>query len=84
MMGVLDVARTDCRRQDVAVTLQEVLAQRADIGRLPALEKKLELLRSKKPEVDALVRNAEERFDAHASTLMEVHELRKKAAEITR
>lgn len=83
-IGVLDVARNDCRRQDVAVVLQEVLAQRADVGRLPALERKLELLRSRKPEVDALVRAAEERFDARASTLLEVHELRRKAAEIAR
>ncbi|CAN5774734.1 hypothetical protein BH11MYX4_BH11MYX4_29420 [soil metagenome] len=82
--GVLDVARADCRRQERAVTLEEVLAQRADIGKLPALEKKLELFRARRPEVQALVRNAEERFAAHTATLLEVHELRRQAADLDR
>jgi prophage DNA circulation protein len=74
--GVLDVAKADCLRQQTASTLEEVVAQRADIGRAPALERKLAYLRSNEAAVKELVRNAEERFAAHTTTIAEVQDVR--------
>ena len=74
--GVLDVARSDCRRQETASTLDEVVAQRADIGRAPALERKVAFLRANESAVKELVQNAEARFAAHTTTLSEVQDIR--------
>jgi hypothetical protein len=82
--GVLDAARADCRRQQSASTLEEVVAQRADIGRLPALERKLAFLRDHVGAVEEIVRNAEERFAAHATTLSEVQDIRLHALSFER
>jgi hypothetical protein len=77
--GVLDAAKAECGRQASASSLEEVVAQRADIGRLPALERKLAFLREQSAAVQELVRNAEERFAAHTTTLSEVQDIRIKA-----
>jgi hypothetical protein len=82
--GVLDVARKDCLRQASAAPLEEVVLQRAEIGRLPALERKLAFLREHAGEVEEVVRNAEERFAAHTSTLTELQDLRLHALEFKR
>ena len=74
--GVLEVARAECGRQASASTLEEVIAQRADIGRLPALERKLAFLREQDGAVQEIVRSAEQRFAARTTTLPEVQELR--------
>jgi hypothetical protein len=74
--GVLDVAKADCRRQASVSTLEEVVAQRGDIGRVPALERKLAFLRANAAAVEEIVRNAEERFAAHTSTISEVQDIR--------
>ena len=83
-VGVLDVARAECRRQASASTLEEVIALREDIGRLPALERKLAFLREQSVAVQDLVRKAEERFAAHTSTLPEVQDLRIRALSFAR
>jgi hypothetical protein len=82
--GVLDVARAECSRQASASTLEEIIAQRADIGRLPALERKLAFLREQDGAVQEIVRNAELRFAAHTTTLPEVQELRIRALGFAR
>lgn len=82
--GVLDAARADCLRQASVVTLEEVVARRADIGRLPALESKLAFLRAQNVAVQELVRTAEERFAAHTTTLPELQELRIRALTFAR
>lgn len=82
--GVLDAARADCKRQQSASTLEEVVAQRADIGRLPALERRLAFLREHAGTVQEIVRNAEERFAAHTSTLSEVQDIRLHALSFER
>lgn len=82
--GVLDAAKADCARQVSAVSLEEIVAQRGDIGRLPALERKLAFLREQSAAVQELVRNAEERFAAHTTTLTEVQDLRIKALAFAR
>ncbi len=82
--GVLDVARAECSRHASASSLEEIVAQRGDIGRLPALERKLAFLREQSGAVQELVRNAEERFAAHTTTLPEVQDLRIHALSFTR
>lgn len=74
--GVLDVARADCRRQQSAWTLEQVVAQRAEIGRAAALEQKLAFLRQHAADVRELVRVSEERFAAQTTTLPEVQDIR--------
>lgn len=81
--GVLDVARKDCARQDVSVTLQEILLQRGDVGRRVAYERKLTFLREKEPEMAAILRTAEQRFTIGSATLVEVHEIRRRVLELT-
>lgn len=80
---VMEVAKADCRRQETAAQLQEALAQGLDLGRATALDTKLAYLRSKDPEVREAVNRAQERLDAHVSTFLEVHQLRRKALDIT-
>jgi hypothetical protein len=82
--GVLDMAKADCRRQESVVTLEEVIAQRGDMGRAPALERKLAFLRAHEGAVQEIVRNAEERFLAHTSTLSEVQDVRLHALSFAR
>lgn len=79
--GVLDVAQADCLRQQSIAPLEEVVLQRADIGRLPALKQKLAFLKEQSPKVEEIVRSAEERFAAHTSTLTELQEVRLHALE---
>jgi hypothetical protein len=74
--GVLETAKADCRRQAIMASLEEIIAQRIDIGRVPALERKLAFLRANEAAVKELVKNAEERFAAHTSTLSEVQDVR--------
>lgn len=82
--GVLAVARTDCGRQRSAAALEEVVAQRAEIGRLPALQRKLAFLREHRSAVEEIVRNGEERLAAQTATLAEVQELRLHALRFER
>jgi hypothetical protein len=77
--GVLDVARAECARQASASSLEEIVVRRADLGRLPALEAKVTFLREQAGAVQELVRNTEERFAAHTTTLPEVQEIRIRA-----
>lgn len=82
--GVLDVAQADCLRQQAIAPLEEVVLQRAEIGRLPALQRKLAFLKDQSSKVEQIVRNAEERFAAHTSTLTELQEVRLHALEFGR
>lgn len=77
--GVKDQAAADCRRQETAMTLEAVLATRGDIGRIPALERKVGFLKAHEPEVRAIVKNAEERLAARTTTISEVQDLRLRA-----
>jgi hypothetical protein len=83
-MGVMDVAAADCKRQQVGATLQELVVQRADIGRLPALESQIKFIDEQRPAIAAILHESEERLAARTTTLVEVHELRKGALEIDR
>ncbi len=82
--GVLDVGKADCRRELALEELQDLIEQKDDIGRGPALARQLEVLRRRRPEVDALVAKAEERLTARISTVMEVSEIRRKALDLDR
>lgn len=82
--GVLDVAHADCAREQSAVALRELIEQRADLGRLPALQKQLEYLQRRRPDVAAMVDRAEQRLAAKVGTLLEVSDLRRKALELDR
>jgi len=82
--GVLDVAHADCAREQSAVTLRELIEARADLGRLPALEKQLDYLRRRRPDVAAMVDRADQRLAAKVGTILEVSEIRRKALEIDR
>lgn len=82
--GVKQWAASECRRQESAVTLEAVLATRAEIGRAPALERKVAFLRAHEAEVKAIVKNAEERLAAHTNTISEVQDLRLRALGFTR
>ncbi|MBX3200831.1 MAG: hypothetical protein KF894_22020 [Labilithrix sp.] len=83
-LGVLDAAKTDCSRQQTAAALQETMIHRGDIGRRPALERESDYLHSQRSVVEGLVRDVEARFAAGIETLLEVHELRRRAFEIER
>jgi hypothetical protein len=79
--AVRDVAEKDCARQETTVALQEVVLQRDDGARKVALERKLAYLREQQPKVEAVIRAAEARFAAGTATLLEVHELRRRALD---
>ncbi|WP_146652160.1 hypothetical protein [Labilithrix luteola] len=81
--GVLDAAKKDCARQDVAVTLQEILLQRDEVGRRVAYERKLAFLRDKEPEMQGILGTAEQRFTIGSATLIEVHEIRRRVLELS-
>jgi hypothetical protein len=83
-VGVLDVAHADCERAARSEDLEAILAEKDDLGRLPALEHERDYLRRRAPEVSALVAKAEERLAARTSTVLEVNELRRRALEIDR
>jgi hypothetical protein len=83
-LGVMDVARADCAREDAANELRDLIQQKGDIGRVPALERELEVLRERLPEVHDLVAKAEARLAARLSTVVEVAELGRRALEIER
>jgi hypothetical protein len=81
-IGVQDVAAKDCLRQETAATLQEVVLQRDEPARKVALAKKLAFLQHSQSKVDAILGDAEARFKAGTATLLEVHELRRRALEL--
>lgn len=83
-IGVLDLAKKDCQRQESTASLEEVIAQRADLGRVPALERKIAFLRGQDAAVQEIVKSAEQRFAAHTSTISEVQEIRLHALSFAR
>ena len=83
-IGVLDLAKKECKRQESTVSLEEVIAQRADLGRVPALERKVAFLRGQDAAVQEIVKGAEARFAAHTSTISEVQEIRLHALSFAR
>jgi len=83
-VGALDVGRADCHRELAFEELRDLLDQKEDIGRAPALEREVEVLHRRRPEVEALVAKAEERLAAHLSTVLEVSEIRRKALDLNR
>jgi hypothetical protein len=81
---VASTADADCRHHESFITLQEVLAEGADVGRLPALRRQKELLEARQAVLDALVAKVNERFEAHLSSLLELAEVRGRVAELAR
>jgi hypothetical protein len=77
-------AAADCRQHDSVISLQEVLAEGADVGRLPALRKQADLLESKRALCEEIETKSNERFEAHVASLLESGEIRGRVAEIAR
>ncbi|MBX3203726.1 MAG: hypothetical protein KF764_01595 [Labilithrix sp.] len=81
-IGVRDLAKKDCLRQETTTKLQEMLSQRNVVGLDVAISKKLAYLRSKESEQQALVKHAEERLAAGSGTIIELNELRSRVLHI--
>mgnify|MGYP001160562884 CR=1 FL=1 len=79
--AVRGVAQKDCLRQEVAMPLQEMLSRQEEAGLEAALSEKLAYLHARIPEQQAIVAQAQARFEAGACTLVEVHELRRRVLE---
>lgn len=80
--GVKDVAAKDCERQAATVTLQEMILRRDDPARKVAIERKLAFLKDQQGKIEAVLREAEARFTAGTSTLIEVREVRMRALDV--
>jgi hypothetical protein len=78
------VGDAECRAFEAAFVVQSILRRGADGGRLRALEKQSTFLESRRDAWSALAAKGEERFDAHAISLVEVNEVRARAAELAR
>ena len=74
----------DCQQHEVIVSVREVLAQAADYGRLPALEKQAAYLDSKQGEYDAISAKTAERVAAHVSSIRDSAEVRTRVAVLMR
>jgi hypothetical protein len=77
-------AEADCRQHDAFITLQEVLAEGADVGRLPALRRQAEALEASRPLCEAIAAKADERFAAHVASLLETSEAHARVTELAR
>jgi|GEM_PF-2998163 len=82
-VGVIEMGKKDCLRQDSLVRLQEVIVQRDDLVRRTAVERKLGYLRSREGDIEAVLKQVEDRFQAGAATLIQVREVRRKALELS-
>ncbi len=74
----------ECGEKEVAIDLEEALAQAADAPRLAALRAERVYLEGQRDAWRALLGKASERFAARAITLMELHEFRRLAAIVER
>ena len=83
-LRVIEVADADCAQQDVAARLLRLLSHAEDVGRLVAVRQKRAFLEARQPEWRAVLARAEARFGAREATLVELTELRSRAAELER
>ena len=74
----------DCRQHDALISVQEVLAEGADVGKLPALRKQAALLEARRQSCEAIEAKSAERFQARVASLIETSELRSRVSEIAR
>jgi len=81
---VLRVGEADCKQHEAAIDLEQLLAHGDDIGRLPALERRAAFLRGRRSAWEQLVKLAEERFAAKVTSLLELQDLRGRAATLDR
>lgn len=82
-LGVVDVARKDCTRQELSATLQEMLLVRDAVAKRYALERRLAYYQEHSPVLEELLAQTEARFVAGTSTLVEVHQVRRRVLEAT-
>jgi len=82
--GVRDVAEKDCARQETAMTLAEMITQRDEAGRRIALGRKIEYLKAHESELSAILNQAEQRFTAGITTLVEMHDLRRRVLDASK
>lgn len=81
---VQDVAKADCNAHESTASAAQVLAQGADYGRLPALKKQAAQLETMRTQWEAIVKQADDRFEAHITSLLEVNEVRTRGAELAK
>ena len=79
-----DVAKADCSQHEATASAAQVLAQGSDYGRLPALKKQSAALDTMHSQWEVIVKQADDRFDAHITSLLEVNEVRSRAAELAK
>ena len=81
---VQQVGDADCEQHEAVVSAQQVLAQGADYGRLPALRKQVEFLDRRRPTWEAVLAKSEERVAAHVESLREAMEIRSRIMALGR
>lgn len=81
---VTRVGEADCERHEVVASARDILAQATDAGRLPALEKQVEFIDSKKTEWEAIAAKTDERVEAHVTSLRDAAEVRARIAAVLR
>lgn len=81
-LGVLAVAEAECQRHEVQTRIEELLLLGDEAGRLSALRQQAAFLESRRPEWTELVRKEEERFASRVITLVELAEIRARAADL--
>lgn len=79
---VQDIAKADCASHEATASAAQVLAQGADYGRLPALKKQAATLEAMRSQWEMIVKQADDRFDAHITSLLEANEVRSRGTEL--
>lgn len=83
-LGVLSVAEAQCEAHHTQRDIEELLLSGEDLVRLPALRARVAFLASRLPGWKALVAREEEKFARRVITLIELTEIRLKAADLER
>jgi hypothetical protein len=73
-----------CKQRELQVSLDEILGQTSDLGRLSALRAQAAFLQSQQPSWGQLQQKAERRFAVHAITLLELNEVHKRVSDLER
>ena len=80
----MNVGDADCDEHEAEMPARELLLHAADIGRLTALREQAAYLETQRTTWDAVLPKSAERFEAHASTLIELEEVRNASAALGR
>lgn len=81
---VVAAGEADCRAFAATMTLEELLRQGSDYGRLPALRKQGRFLESHRNEWMTIAAKTDDRFAARAISLLEANAVRARIAELAR